>query len=208
MIFPTAPKPSPTQPKLSKRLRALSACVALGTAIALGLGHQHDPSFLNGALSQVPLVRDFFAVAPAKRPYGMAPQAFAAYLRACKTANIDPFRIGQTIGDDPRSVGYHRRDGVLKIGGENIEYCAAVDLAVFGLNGPQITQFQNALAQEGFASFYRHEGKWAGDEHIHAIYGRLKMKPQLAGQTRDWLRTRHKQNLPHLPWENQFRALN
>jgi len=46
-----------------------------------------------------------------RRPYGMAPLAFGGYIRACTNAGIHPFRIGQTIGDHPRSVGYHKRDG-------------------------------------------------------------------------------------------------
>jgi len=41
----------------------------------------------------------------------MAPPAFAAYLKACEQARINPNRIGQTIGNDPRSKGYHLQDG-------------------------------------------------------------------------------------------------
>ena len=198
----------PQQRKPKKRRAAILLCVALGIGLPICFLHRRDPSFLSGALSQVPFVRDFVSVPPATRPYGMAPQAFSAYLRACKTANVSPFRISQTIGDDARSVGYHKRDGILKIGGENIDYCAAVDLAVFGLNESQIARFQSALSREGFANFYRHGGKWTGDEHIHAIYGSLKMKSQLEEQTRDWLSERRENGSPKLNWEKKFRALN
>jgi hypothetical protein len=140
-----------------------------------------------------------------ERPYGMAPQAFSAYLRACREAGISPARIGQTIGDHPRSVGYHKRDGVLKIKGEEIEYSAAVDLAAADLPEWQRQKFLRALAKQGFAAWYRSGPKWKDGEHIHAIYATLPMKPQLRGQVLEWLRDRRISGAKPLKWETQLR---
>jgi hypothetical protein len=94
----------------------------------------------------------------ATRPYGMAPVAWQAYLRACDRAGIHPFRIGQTIGDDPRSVGYHKRDGVLRVGKEKFDYTAAVDLGTQDLPPQKINAFVEEIAAHGFAAIYRHMG--------------------------------------------------
>jgi hypothetical protein len=140
-----------------------------------------------------------------RRPYGMAPVAFEAYTRACYRAGIHPDRIGQTIGDHPLSRGYHKRDGVLVISREKVDYCAAVDLGVFDLSEAQIKRFLNELARQGFACWYRHGGKWTGGEHIHAIYALLPMKPQLRGQVRQFLQERRRAGLRPLKWEVKLR---
>lgn len=126
------------------------------------------------------------------RPYGMAPVAWNAFLRACQATKIHPNRIGQTIGDHQRSVGYHKRDGVLRVGKEKIDYTTAVDLGTWDLKPAQINAFVEALTAQGFAAFYRHKGKWKGNEHIHAIYTFLPMKPQLQVQVREFLRDRRR----------------
>ena len=127
------------------------------------------------------------------RPYGMAPVAWNAYLRACRQAKIHPLRVGQTIGNHPRSVGYHKRDGVLRVGKERVDYSAAVDLGTWDLTPAQINSFVDALADQGFAAFYRHKGKWKGGEHIHAIYAFLPMKPQLQLQVKEFLQSRKRE---------------
>ncbi|HVF84354.1 MAG TPA: hypothetical protein VM821_00120, partial [Abditibacteriaceae bacterium] len=96
------------------------------------------------------------------RPYGMAPQAFKDYVRACARARINPRRISQTIGSDPRSVGYHRRDGVVVQNRRKVAYCAAVDVDTAGLRTGQIRRLCVALAREGFAAFYRRGAAWEG----------------------------------------------
>jgi len=126
------------------------------------------------------------------RPYGMAPVAWNAYLRACRQSKIHPIRVGQTIGNHPRSVGYHKRDGVLRMGKERVDYTAAIDLGTWDLTPAQINAFVDALADQGFAAFYRHKGKWKGAEHIHAIYAFLPMKPQLQSQLSEFLRERRR----------------
>lgn len=126
-------------------------------------------------------------------------------MRACNNAGIHPWRIGQTLGDHPRSVGYHKRDGVAMLRGQRIEYSAAVDLGTWDLDEARIKRFLEALAQQGFAAFYRSGGKWKGNEHIHAIYALLPMKVQLRGQVRQYLRERRIQGKPRLKWEPKLR---
>lgn len=139
------------------------------------------------------------------RPYGMASAAFDGLLRACNNARIHPYRINQTIGDHPASVGYHHRDGAVIFRGQKIDYTAAVDVETADLNSPQITQFLESLAAQGFASFYREKGKWRGREHIHAIYGPLRMKPQLQSQMREWETARRGAGKKRYRWQKRWR---
>jgi len=134
-----------------------------------------------------------------RRPYGMTPAAFNAFIRACYRAGVSPNRTTQTIGDNPRSFGYHHRDGVLQWNGERIEYSAATDIHVMGLSAPQIQRLVKALGVQGFACWYRHEGKWKGIEHIHAVYAFLPMKRQLKRQVRLYLREENP------PWEKKWK---
>jgi hypothetical protein len=138
------------------------------------------------------------------RPYGMAPAAFEAYIRACNNTGIHPFRIGQTIGDFPRSVGYHKRDGVLLVNGQKIEYCTAVDLGALDLERPLIDRFVRELGKQGFAAWYRHGPKWKNGEHIHAVYAFLPMKPQLRRQVLLYLREERAAGRP-VRWERKMR---
>lgn len=126
-----------------------------------------------------------------KRPHGMTPGAFDAYIRACFYAHINPRRIMQTMGNAPASAGYHARDGVINIDGEEIEYCAAVDLRTLDLNARQIKALLKELARQGFAAWYRFEGSFKNNQHIHAIFAGLKMKPQLYNQVRAFLENRN-----------------
>ncbi|HEX9997715.1 MAG TPA: hypothetical protein VGB45_11270 [Abditibacterium sp.] len=139
------------------------------------------------------------------RPYGMAPSAFDALVRACNDAQIHPYRIGQTIGDHPLSVGYHFRDGVVTQRGQKIDYTAAVDLGTHDLTRVQLNRFLESLAKQGFAAFYREKGKWRGREHIHAIYGPLRMKPQLQGQMREWETKRQRDGKQRYRWQTRWK---
>lgn len=214
-------------PNINKRksrvfsFAAVLLCLALGVGGAVLVQARRDASSLNTVrekIAKVPLIGDiaarlssqmpFAEVAPPLRPYGMTPGAFAAFLRACQHVGVHPFRIGQTIGNDPRSVGYHQRDGTLVIKNQKFNYCAAVDLGAQDMTEAHIQWFLRALTREGFAAWYRSGARWKGGEHIHAIYAPLKMKPQLEEQTRDFLRQRRRQGLPRLWWEKKFRALN
>ncbi len=141
-------------------------------------------------------------IGPLSRPYGMAPAAFDGFKRACYRAHVNPRRIGQTIGDNPLSVGYHKRDGTLNYRGQKLDYTAVVDLGTWDLTRPQINVLLEELARQGFAAFYREKGKWRGREHIHAIYAPLKMKPQLQEQIRGW--TRGRQHQPVYSWQRKY----
>lgn len=141
---------------------------------------------------------------PFARPYGMAPAAFDGFKRACTGAKVQPRRIGQTIGDNPRSVGYHYRDGTVKYRGEKLDYTAAVDIGTQDLTRAQIDRLLEELARQGFAAFYREKGKWKGGEHIHAIYAPLQMKPQLRGQLGEWAAKRHRQQKPVYNWQKRL----
>lgn len=187
--------------KFSRLLFGLLLLLTLGTGVLLA---QRTRWYQSLPLPNLPP-----QIAPLKmtRPPGMAPVAWQAYLRACQSAKIHPLRIGQTIGDHPRSVGYHKRDGVLRVAGEKIEYTAAVDLGTLDLTPAQIERFVDALATQGFAAFYRHKGKWKGNEHIHAIYAFLPMKPQLQIQVGEFLRERRKAGR-RPQWEKKLKKQN
>jgi hypothetical protein len=115
-------------------------------------------------LSQLPSGETFMLKPPPlTRPYGMAPQAFAAFMRACNRMKVSPYRIGQTIGNHPRSVGYHQRDGVLKVNGQNIDYCAAVDLGAQGHDSganPAVSRHYGVGRFCGLVSQRAKMGRW------------------------------------------------
>ncbi|BCM94343.1 hypothetical protein IAD21_06250 [Abditibacteriota bacterium] len=138
---------------------------------------------------------------PFLRPSGMAPVAFTAFLQACHAAKVHPFRIFQTLGDAPRSKGYHLRDGTLN--GE--DYSAAVDLGVEDLSPHKRAELLEALGRVGFAAWYRSGPKWQNGEHVHAVYAGLPMKPQLQEQVRLWNRERGKSGRKALRWQKSWR---
>lgn len=142
------------------------------------------------------------------RPYGMAPAAFDAFVRACSQAKIHPYRLAQTIGDHPRSVGYHKRDGTVKFKGQNLDYTTAVDIGAHDLTDQQRARFLETLAQNGFAVWWRSGPNWQNGEHIHAVYALLPMKKQLRGQIRLFLRERRAAKKPKLNWEKKLRLHN
>ena len=123
-----------------------------------------------------------------KRPYGMHKSAFGAYIRACFVAGINPNgRVSQTIGDAEASKNVHLQDGVL----DGQAYCAAVDLDTKDLTRAQIKMLLRRLAENGFACWYRYQGSFSANEHIHAVYAALPMKASLRCQVRDFLNNRN-----------------
>lgn len=182
-------------------LKRLLIAIALLALIVCGVSWllSHNPIVTPYRLSSVlpPL--------PLARPYGMAPAAFDGFKRACYRARVQPRRIGQTIGDHPKSVGYHHRDGTVKFKGQRLDYSAAVDIGTQDLTRSQINRLIEGLASQGFAAFYREGGQWKGGEHIHAIYAPLKMKPQLRGQLHEWARKRRRENKRVYNWQRRLR---
>jgi hypothetical protein len=181
---------------------SLLVCASISSVIGLWMYLQRHPQ--TAARWSVP--PQFITPAPWRlsRPHGMAPVAFAAYVRACNNAQIHPFRIGQTIGDHPRSVGYHKRDGVILVNGQKEEYCAAIDLGTWDLEDARINRFVRELGKQGFAAWYRHGPNWKNGEHIHAIYAFLPMKRQLRGQVLLYLREERAAGRP-VRWERKMR---
>ncbi len=141
---------------------------------------------------------------PPSRPYGMAPAAFNGFMRACYRARVQPRRISQTVGNHPKSFGYHHRDGTVKYKGQNLDYSAAVDIGTQDLTRAQINKLLEGLASQGFAAFYREKGHWKGGEHIHAIYAPLKMKPQLRGQLDEWANKRRHNKRRVYKWQRRL----
>ena len=139
-----------------------------------------------------------------ERPAGMAPIAFDAFIRACVATKIHPARISQTLGNDPRSVGYHLQDGVLNLRGEKIPYCAAIDVSARDLDRATTLRFVRELGRQGFAAWYREGPKWKNGEHIHAVYAFLPMKRQLRGQVLSYLREQREDGTP-IWWEKKLR---
>ena len=68
-------------------------------------------------------------------------------------------------------------------------YTGAVDISVRCLSQAQIRVLLSALADSGFAAWYRTPGKdgWSGPPHIHAIWAGCRLKPILQSQVEDWL---------------------
>ena len=191
---------NPPQPGQPHKKRNLLAVAVLGA----GLTCLVTANYRYGWRWSGPFA--YFLPRPAHltRPYGIAPEAFNAFVRACAHAGVSPDRITQTIGDFPLSKGYHHRDGTLLKHGVEYDYTAATDIHVMGLNDAQITRLLHELAQQGFACWYRHGGHWTGDEHIHAVYALLPMKSQLQRQVRLFLHERREAGLQPLKWERKL----
>jgi hypothetical protein len=104
-----------------------------------------------------------------------------------RCAGVTSDRISQTIGSAPASAGYHAADGTA----DGLPYTAAVDLRTRDLSTAEIRALLGALAQHGFAAWYRQPGAdgWPASEapHIHAVFAGVVMKSQLRSQVRDYL---------------------
>lgn len=192
---------------------ACGALVALGFGVGAGLWHApqlHLPRLsgtgvISGALNGRAPNLSPLGEQRLERPYGMAPEMFRAYVRACNSARVHPWRIGQTIGDHPRSAGYHHKDGTIVEDGVRYDYTAAVDLGGLDLSDARRDKFLEALARQGFAAFWRSGPNWKGGEHIHAVYCLIPMKPQLRAQVIEWLDERRRDEKPRLRWIRKLR---
>lgn len=127
-----------------------------------------------------------------KRPYGMHPDAFEAFLRACKAANCDPPRvILQTIGDAPASAGTHALDGQAHLGdGVFANYSAATDLRSRGFGTDANNWLWLKLIEAGFVGWWRHTGAFARSPHFHIVWPGCKMKRSLRNQVHSFLARR------------------
>lgn len=172
------------------------ACTLLAAALAVFVGVWAWKSWRVGAILPPPIPGRRFT-----RPYGMAPVAFRAFLQACNAAKVSPLRVSQTLGDNPRSKGYHLQDGTI----QGQPYSAAVDLGVNDLTPAKRGELLEALARCGFATWFRSGPRWNNDEHVHAVYAGLPMKPQLQEQVRLWNRQRQQGGRKTLRWQKKWR---
>lgn len=125
------------------------------------------------------------------RPHGLAPITYLSYLAACKELSIAPPVIVQTIGTAPASAGYHAKDGKVWVKDHWEDYCAALDVRSRDFPSPlSIKAFLACAARHYIIGWYRYTGAFANNRHLHLIDVRLKMKPQLAAQVRDYLHGR------------------
>lgn len=132
------------------------------------------------------------------KPRGMTPAQFDSFIRACFYAKINPEktsegtrRVVQTIGNAPASAGYHAQDGTVTSNGTKIPYCAAADFSVRGLTAAQIKKWLQELARQGWCGWYRFEGSFKNNRHVHAVFVGVHMKPQLVAQVIDFLNDRN-----------------
>lgn len=134
-----------------------------------------------------------------KTPTGMTDAQYHAFCDACDEATICPPkfparpRIVQAIGDAKASAGFHHQDGVQ----DGRPYCAAIDVSVksfqvHGMNTArlQIKWFLYHMALHGWAGWYRFTGSFAHNQHIHAVWAGLPMKPALENQIIDFVHDR------------------
>lgn len=94
-------------------------------------------------------------------------------------------RITQTINSATAASNYHGRD--LTIDGKDVT--SAVDISVRCLEPAAIKRLLSELARNGFAAWYREDGKdsWKGAAHIHAVFAQEPLKPKLREQVSSWL---------------------
>jgi hypothetical protein len=120
-----------------------------------------------------------------RRPHGMTPEMFRAFIKACVDAKVSPQRVMQTIGNAKASAGVHAQDGAVVEVGYRYIYCAAVDLRSRDLTRLQIKTLLNSLADQGYVGWWRREGSFANNQHFHIIYVGHRMKLPLRLQFKD-----------------------
>ena len=125
------------------------------------------------------------------RPYGMHPDAFAAYLKT----SLPVSRIGQTIGGAAASAGTHEKDGE----DDGHDYAVCTDIRVSDLSHQGARAVLKTLWAAGFAGWYRcadfPEDHWPGVTHIHVIWPAAPMKLICRNQVHDFCATPSKTGL-------------
>src|SRR5881396_586599 len=113
------------------------------------------------------------------RPEGLHPGAYSALQRVAVA-----HRITQGINNSSERRNVHNTD--VTINGK--AYTGAVDISVRCLTEAQIKSLLAVLADQGFAAWYRKDGRddWTGPPHIHAIWAGCSLKPVLRRQVENW----------------------
>lgn len=120
---------------------------------------------------------------PAK-PQGLHPDAYSALQKRAIA-----HRITQGINHSPGRGNVHDTDITIK----GVPYTGAADISVRCLTEAQIRTMLAALAELGFAGWYRKDGHddWTGPPHIHAVFAGSALKPVLRRQVESWLEGRN-----------------
>jgi len=115
-------------------------------------------------------------------------------------------RITQGINYSAKASNYHGPDAVEN--GGDVSF--AIDLSIKCLKPDEIIALLELLAQNNIIAWYRLRGVdgWPKDEeekylnHIHAVYVKGTLKPQLAAQVQAWLDGKNglTTNLPYSYW--------
>jgi hypothetical protein len=94
-------------------------------------------------------------------------------------------RITQTLNASRDAANYHGGDTVV----DGKPVTAAVDISVRCLDEGSVKELLSALANAGFAAWYRRSGadSWTGATHVHAVWAREPLKRQLRAQVQSWL---------------------
>jgi hypothetical protein len=121
----------------------------------------------------------------------MSPISYFSYVAACREIGLQPPRITQTIGNAEASKGTHAQDGMVWVKDEWEPYCAAFDISIENFKRTTtIRRYLEVCARHYIIGWYRHTGSFESNRHCHMIDVRLKMKPALAAQVRDYLNDR------------------
>lgn len=118
------------------------------------------------------------------RPYGMGQDQYDAYVAAMQEAGVSKERIVQCIGQASASAGTHGKDGADSHGHD---FSCATDIHINDLTETQIHTVLLALADKGFAGWWRHTGSFANNRHCHFVWSGYQMKRSLRNQIHDFL---------------------
>lgn len=111
-----------------------------------------------------------------KKPFGLHPSAFAAWISACAVAEVDPARVVLTIGQGRAGSCTHLADGVfLATSGGTEPYCAAMDVKVYDLAPAQIERLLDAAYSHCFFGGRRRPTQPEGQEFLHLVYAGVSM---------------------------------
>jgi hypothetical protein len=118
----------------------------------------------------------------------MPPESFSKFIWACFHGKINPDRIMQTVGTARASAGTHKADSTIKNRhGAREPVTGAVDIRTRDLTEGEIESLLTWLYEAGFVGWWRHEGSFAENQHIHAIYVGMYLKPLLCRQFWDFI---------------------
>lgn len=109
-------------------------------------------------------------------------------------------RITQAMNPSDKPSNYHGPDSIV---GEN-DVTSAIDLSVRCLSDDDIKLLLDELASRNIVGWLRRGGMdgWNSADHVHALWVRAELKPQLQSQLHAWLVNRNglRSDLPYQFW--------